>query len=123
MKDNDLPEVAYLWKHNGIWLWGVEDELKYASHKYILADTSISKQMAVTLINQARKEEQDKTAKACVKSYNNALEDADKRHKAQLQELEKRLINDASAISNKSKNRYMQDRFLNIIQEAFKEVV
>ena len=42
MKDNDMPEVAYLWKHNGIWLWGVEDELKYASHKYILADTSIS---------------------------------------------------------------------------------
>jgi len=96
MKDNDMPEVIYAYKTN-------DPKYKYYSNdpnawggdniKYILADTSISKQMSVTLINQARKEEQDK-------------------HKARFQELEKDLLMNIKGTDGRQ-----------IIREAFKEVV
>jgi len=80
------------------------------SVKYILADNSISKQMSVTLINQARKEDQDK-------------------HKAQLQELEKRLIDEMNEwkstkddIESKKYNRAMDDAVW-ITAKTFKDLL
>jgi len=123
MKDNDMPEVAYLWKHNGIWLWGVEDELKYASHKYILADTSISLSdipegctpADAKMLRKANHDlvvEHERIVSKCLNDIEGmelTVKEEQDKHKAQLQELEKDLLMNIKGTDGRQ-----------IIREAFK---
>ena len=101
MKDNDVPEVIYAYKTN-------DPKYKYYSNdpnawsgdniKYILADTSISDADVLEAVSLA-------------------CDDLRERHKAQLVELEKRLIDE---LPRGQSHRVAIERY---ISKTFKEVV